>query len=48
MMSFNQCLLKLAKNGDITEETALKFSDTPQQLQMNLKGIFLSSGGIIQ
>ena len=48
MMSFNQFLLKLAKNGDITEETALKFSDTPQQLQMNLKGIFLSSGGIIQ
>ena len=48
MMSFNQCLLKLAKNGDITEETALRFSDTPQQLQMNLKGIFLSSGGIIQ
>ena len=48
MMSFNQGLLKLTKNGDITEETALKFSDTPQQLQMNLKGIFLSSGGIIQ
>ena len=48
MMSFNQCLLKLTKNGDITEEIALKFSDAPQQLQMNLKGIFLSSGGIIQ
>lgn len=49
MMSFNGCLLKLVNNGDITEEIALKFSDNPQALKMNLKGIFLNDGGgIIQ
>lgn len=48
MMSFNQCLLKLVNNGDITEETAMEFSDSPQQLKMGLKGIFLSGAGIIQ
>ncbi|MGI5925465.1 MAG: type IV pilus twitching motility protein PilT [Lentisphaeria bacterium] len=49
MMSFNGCLLKLVNNGDITEDVALKFSDNPQALKMNLKGIFLSDGGgIIQ
>ena len=48
MMSFNQCLLKLVNNGDITEETAMEFSDSPQQLTMALKGIILSeAGGII-
>ncbi len=48
MMSFNQCLLKLVNNGDITEDVALEFSDNPQALKMNLKGIFLSEGaGII-
>ncbi|MBO4514028.1 MAG: PilT/PilU family type 4a pilus ATPase [Victivallales bacterium] len=49
MMSFNGCLLKLVNDGQITEETAFKFSDNPQELKMNLKGIFLNSGGgIIQ
>ena len=49
MMSFNGCLLKLVNEGQITEETAFKFSDNPQELKMNLKGIFLNSGGgIIQ
>ncbi|MBN2452148.1 MAG: PilT/PilU family type 4a pilus ATPase [Lentisphaeria bacterium] len=47
MMSFNKCLLKLVNDGVITEETALAFSDNPQALKMNLKGIFLSDGGII-
>ena len=47
MMSFNRCLLKLVNDGVITEETALTFSDNPQALKMNLKGIFLSDGGII-
>ena len=45
MMSFNKCLLEHVNNGDITEETAFKFSDNPQELKMNLKGIFLSDGG---
>ena len=49
MMSFNKCLLNLVNAGEITEETAFKFSDNPQALKMNLKGIFLNeSGGIIQ
>ena len=49
MMSFNGCLLKLVNNGDITEEVALRYSDNPQALKMNLKGIFLNDGGgIIQ
>ncbi len=49
MMSFNKCLLNLVNAGEITEETAFNFSDNPQALKMNLKGIFLNeSGGIIQ
>jgi twitching motility protein PilT len=48
MMSFNSCLLNLVNEGTISEETALSLSDNPQGLKMNLKGIFLSSGGIIQ
>ena len=48
MMSFNTCLLNLVNEGTISEETALSLSDNPQGLKMNLKGIFLSSGGIIQ
>jgi twitching motility protein PilT len=47
MVSFNKCLLKLVNDGVITEDTALEFSDNPQALKMNLKGIFLSDGGII-
>jgi twitching motility protein PilT len=47
MVSFNKCLLKLVNDGVITEETALEYSDNPQALKMNLKGIFLSDGGII-
>ncbi|MBR0458623.1 MAG: PilT/PilU family type 4a pilus ATPase [Victivallales bacterium] len=45
MMSFNKCLMDHVNNGDITEETAFKYSDNPQELKMNLKGIFLSDGG---
>lgn len=49
MMSFNKCLLNLVNNGDITEDTAFRFSDNAQALKMNLKGIFLNEGGgIIQ
>jgi len=49
MISLNRCLLNLVNEGIITEEVALASSNNPQALQMNLKGIFLStdSGGII-
>jgi twitching motility protein PilT len=47
MISFNKCLLKLVNDGVITEDAALVASDNPQALKMNLKGIFLSDGGII-
>ncbi len=45
MVSFNSCLLELVNTAAITEETALNASDNPEALSMNLKGIFLSSGG---
>ncbi len=49
MVSFNKCLLDLTNEGLITEEEALLASSNPEQLQMNLKGIFLNadSGGIV-
>ncbi|MCK5805462.1 MAG: PilT/PilU family type 4a pilus ATPase [Lentisphaeria bacterium] len=50
MMSFNKRLLELVNDGIISEEVALRTSDNPAALKMNLKGIFLSDagGGIIQ
>ncbi|NOY81308.1 MAG: PilT/PilU family type 4a pilus ATPase [Kiritimatiellaeota bacterium] len=47
MVSFNQCLLKLVNKGLITEEEALIRSTNPEQLQMNLKGIFLGASNAI-
>lgn len=45
--TFNQDLFHLVKAGKITKEDALNSSPNPRQLEMNLKGIFLSSGGIV-
>lgn len=45
--TFNQDLYRLVKDGKITKESALSNSPNPRQLEMNLKGIFLSSGGIV-
>lgn len=47
MMSFNQCLLKLVSEGIVSEELALEKATNPEQLRMNLKGIFLSDGAAI-
>ncbi len=41
MQDFNQGLLDLVARGLIDEATALEASNNPEQLQMNLKGIFL-------
>lgn len=46
--TFNQDIYRLVKAGKISKEDALNFSPNPRQLEMNLKGIFLSSGGIVQ
>jgi twitching motility protein PilT len=45
--TFNQDLYRLVKDGKITREDAVSNSPNPRQLEMNLKGIFLSSGGIV-
>ncbi len=45
--TFNQDLYRLVKEGKVNREDALSNSPNPRQLEMNLKGIFLSSGGIV-
>ncbi|MGB0743969.1 MAG: type IV pilus twitching motility protein PilT [Opitutales bacterium] len=45
--TFNQDLFRLLKEGKITREDAIFNSPNPRQLEMNIKGIFLSSGGIV-
>src|SRR3954468_21193962 len=41
--SFNKDILRLIKAGKISKADGLKFSPNPQQLDMNLKGIFIKS-----
>jgi twitching motility protein PilT len=41
MQSFNQSIYKLIKGGLISEEDGIVKSSNPDQLKMNLKGIFL-------
>lgn len=50
MQSFNMSLVQHIKNGLITESDAIDFSDNPEELKMNLQGIFLTSerGGILK
>ncbi len=45
--SFNKDLLRLMKAGKISKTDGLAASSNPKALEMNLKGIFLSDGGII-
>lgn len=45
--TFNQDLLRLVQAGRVSRHDALKNSPNSRQLEMNLKGIFLSSGGIV-
>jgi Tfp pilus assembly pilus retraction ATPase PilT len=44
MQTFNMSLVDLVKRKLITEEEAMWASDNPDELKMNLQGIFLSSG----
>jgi len=45
--TFNKDLYRLVKAGTIARHDALAYSPNPKALEMNLKGIFLSSGGIV-
>ena len=40
---FNRDIYRLIKAGKISKQDGLKFSPNPQQLEMNLKGIFIKS-----
>lgn len=46
--SFNQDLYRLIKGGKISKAVGLAASPNPKALEMNLKGIFLSTGGIVE
>jgi len=45
--SFNKDLYRLIKEGKISKATGLEVSPNAKALEMNLKGIFLSQGGIV-
>jgi twitching motility protein PilT len=47
MMSYNQSILKLMDEKLITEDDALEASTSPEQLRMNLQGIFLTETSAI-
>src|SRR5579862_1668507 len=44
MLSFNQSLFQLVKDGKISQKEALSKASNPQALEMNFKGIFLDEG----
>jgi len=44
MQTFNMSLVELIHKELVTKEDAMDFSDNPDELEMNLKGIFLSAG----
>ena len=44
MLTFNQSLFNLVKEGRVTEKEALSKATNPQALEMNFKGIFLDEG----
>jgi len=41
--TFNKDLYRLIKAGTISKADGIRFSPNPQQLEMNLKGIFIKS-----
>jgi pilus retraction protein PilT len=46
MQTFNQALVDLVKAGKVAEADALQFSPKPDELKMNLKGIFSGTSGM--
>jgi twitching motility protein PilT len=47
MITFNQSLFNLVKDGRVSQKEALAKASNPQALEMNFKGIFLNEGGRI-
>lgn len=47
MQTFNQALVDLVKAGKVTELEALRVSPKPDELKMNLKGIFSGTSGLV-
>ena len=47
MQTFNQALVDLVKADTVTEADALRFSPKPDELKMNLKGIFSGTSGMV-
>ena len=41
MQDFNMSLVDLIHTGHVTKKAALQYSPNPEQLKMNLQGIFL-------
>ena len=46
--SYNADLYRLIKEGMISKEDGMAFSPNAKALEMNLKGIFLSTGGLVR
>ncbi len=46
MQTFNQALVDLVKAGKVEEAEALRCSPKPDELKMNLKGIFSGTSGL--
>ncbi len=44
MITFNQALYNLVKQGKVSQEEALRKASNPQALEMNFNGIFLDEG----
>jgi twitching motility protein PilT len=44
MISFNQSLYKMVKEGVISDDVAMEYASNPEALRMNLRGIFLDTG----
>ncbi|MGA2866881.1 MAG: PilT/PilU family type 4a pilus ATPase [Verrucomicrobiota bacterium] len=44
MITFNQSLFQLVRDGKVSEQEALSKATNPQALEMNFKGIFLDEG----
>lgn len=47
MQTFNQALVDLVKAGKVDEAEALRFSPKPDELRMNLKGIYSGTSAMI-